>query len=142
MILLLSNSTIVVHFQKALEHNQVTIPSFSAKLISHLAYLRRSNGDEFHCRNPDFHDFKTFIDYCYKTEKFILTLDLISMFPTLGSRFKDNNFLYEKVKIFFSKIYLTSDFSEVTCLFINELNWIVRANPRNIPCVPASKLYE
>lgn len=139
--MVLSTTTFVETFNRSLEHNQTEIPMFVAKIISHLALLRRSNGDRFDCYGP-FTSFSDFIEYCEKTEAFLISLDIINLFPTIGSRFKDNTIPHEKIKNFFRRIYLLESFPEVTQFLINELNWICRANPRNISFVKASKLYE
>jgi len=119
--MVLSTSTFVETFHRSLDHNQVEIPMFAAKLISHLALLKRSNGDRFDCMGP-FSNFDEFIDYCKKTEEFLLSLDIINLFPTIGSRFRDNKIPHSKISNFFSKIYNLDNFSDVTQVFINELN--------------------
>jgi len=139
--MVLSTTTFVETFNRSLEHNQTEIPIFIAKIISHLALLRRSNGDRFDCYGP-FTCFDSFIKYCNKTEEFLLSLDIIHLFPTIGSRFKDNSVPHAKIKNFFQRIYELDSLPEVTQFLINELNWICRSNPRNIPSIEASKLYE
>ena len=122
MMAILSTNVFVYSFQRSLEHDETDIPAFIAKLISMLALLRRSNGDIFGCCSPAFQDFPEFLEYCRDTQNFLKSLDLVSMFPSLGSRFYKNDVLYVKIDEFFDKIFNCSDISEVTRLFILQLN--------------------
>ena len=122
MISILSTNLFVHSFQRSLEHDETNIPAFLAKLISMLALLRRSNGDVFGCCSAAFNDFASFIEYCRATHAFLKTLDLVTMFPSLGSRYYENAKLYSKIDDFFNKIYLCGDLTEVIRLFILQLN--------------------
>lgn len=138
---MLSTNTFTWHFQKSLEHSQTLIPTFAAKLIGQLSEIRRSNGDLFFTSCIHFSDHDSFIKYCKTVELFLLELDFISIFPTIGSRFRDNSIPKDKIRIFFEKIYKSVDICDVISIFITELNWICKASSRDIDSVPASKIY-
>jgi hypothetical protein len=118
------------------------VPSFAAKLIGQLSEIRRSNGDVFLTTCLQFKDHESFLEYCKTVESFLLEMDLIHIFPTIGSRFKDNSIPRDKIRSFFSKIYESSDICDVISIFINELNWISKAGSRDIISIPAYRIYE
>jgi hypothetical protein len=124
-----------------LEFSPVEIPLYAAKLISSLSVLRRSNGDRFAFCVIGVTDFDTFIEHCRKTEEFLITLDFIVLFPTVGSRFQSNSPLYTKISAFFAKIYQCLTFDGVILVFLTELNWIVKSS-NAINSMPASGLFD
>jgi len=95
-----------------------------------LAIIRRTNGDVFRyslvTKNDDciksvegIDDFKK---HCIEIKKVVESIDFVHEFPTLGSRFRDNKILLDKINFFFSSIENSSSIDEVTILFISTLN--------------------
>lgn len=105
-----------------MEHSPIEIPVYAAKLISSLSVLRRSNGDNFGFHVLGVDSFEQFIDHCREVETYLLTLNLVVLFPTVGSRFHKNEPLYDKISAFFAKIYICQSFDGVILLFLTELN--------------------
>jgi hypothetical protein len=119
---ILSTSLFNECFERVLLNNQVQIPLFCAKIISNLTTLRRSTGDVFSFK---IEGVETFLDLkvrLKKVEKVLLELDYIVLFPTLGSRFRDNEPLKTKVKNLFKRFDNCKDESELFQLILIELN--------------------
>lgn len=142
MICVLSSSPFSTFFKRTLEHNQVNIPEFVAKLIGQLSLIRRNNGDLFLSDFSEFSDHSSFLIYCRDVQSVILEIDFITSIPILKSRFKTNDEIHTMINTFFSNIYKTNNIDEVIVFFITELNWIVKGAHRDIASLPASKIYE
>jgi hypothetical protein len=119
---ILSTSMFNECFERVLLNNQIQIPLFCAKIISNLTTLRRSSGDIFYFTISGVNTFEDLKIRLKEVEEILLDLDFIMLFPTLGSRFKNNDPLKQKISNLFKRLYSCKDESELFQLILIELN--------------------
>jgi hypothetical protein len=144
----------VERFHAKLQNCNIYIPTFVIKLVSFLSLIRRSNGDEYHFyqevefMDDDGNTTKVFVDsfeyfkiYSEQMRSLMLNFDWVNTFHQLGSRFKSNSDLFQKINNFFDVIKNSSDFDEVLLHFIEFLNQISKCS-KEINSSPANLLFE